>query len=260
MLITLKDMLKKASEEGYGVIITRCNHSGEVEAALQAAEAAKASIVLELRPDPIDIRNPSDYGIWLKKCCESAAVPVTLSMEPEGSEEGVAEAISMGVTNISLYEGPGRRPLSVHQLRALAEKVHTAGCSCAGKLGDREHPVDPDAAAAYVQESGIDCLAAELVIRDESGPHVDIPRLKTLREALGTDCPLILHGGFGLTLEQYGEACACGAAALNISKDLWKAGRDRVQTENWDPFCSAVMAIEEALNDLITVSGSRNRA
>ncbi|MBQ9268664.1 MAG: class II fructose-bisphosphate aldolase [Oscillospiraceae bacterium] len=260
MLVTLKDILEKASREGYGVVITRCNHSGEVRAALGAAEAKKSPIVLELRPDPIDIRNRADYAVWLRKCCESASVPVALSAEPEGTEEAVKAALDLGVTSISIHEGPRRQPLSAEQVRTLTEMVHAAGCSCAGMLGDKEHPVEPDMAAAFVKETGIDCLAAELVIRDKAGSHVDLPRLIAVREALGTSCPIILHGGFGLTNVQYGEACSSGAAALNISKDLWKAGRDRVQAENWDPFCSSVMAIEEALKELISAAGGENRA
>lgn len=255
MLVTMKEILGKAAREGYGVVITRCNHSGEVEAALSAAEAKGAPIVLELRPDPIVIRNRSEYGAWLRSCCETARVPVALSVEPEGTVEAVQAALAMGTTSISLHDGPQRRPLSVAELRELTALAHGAGCSCVGKLGDKEHPVEPDAAAAFVRDTGVDCLAAELVLRDAQGPHVDVQRLKAVREALGAGCPIILHGGFGLTLEQYGEACANGAAALNISKDLWKAGRDRVQKENWDPFCSSVMAIEEALEALIAAAG-----
>ena len=52
MLVTLKDILEKASREGYGVVITRCNHSGEVRAALGAAEAKKKPHCTGASPGP----------------------------------------------------------------------------------------------------------------------------------------------------------------------------------------------------------------
>ena len=259
MLATVKNLLETASQSRYGVVITRCNHSGEVTAALSAAEGKKAPLVLELRPDPIQTPNLGDYAVWLRKCCESAPVPVALSAETAGTEEAVQAALALGVSSISIYEGPERQPLSAGQVCLLAETIHKAGCTCVGKLGDKTHPVDPEAALTFVRETGIDCLAAELTVREGAILRVDIPRLRALRDALDADCPIVLHGGFGLTNAQYNEACTNGVSALNLSKDLWKAGRDRVHAENWDPFCSSVLAAAETLESLIVAAGGENR-
>ena len=80
---------------------------------------------------------------------------------------------------------------------------------------------DPCTVAPYVQETGVDVLAvafgtAHGVYRGE--PHLDLDLLRDLRAC--TDIPLAMHGGSGLSAEQFRGAIAAGVSKINVFTEL----------------------------------------
>ena len=85
----------------------------------------------------------------------------------------------------------------------------------------------PKEAVSFVKETGVDALAIAIGTAHgayKSKPKLDIERLKEIRAVL--DTPLVLHGGSGLSDDDFRNTIQNGIAKVNIFTDLCVAGQD----------------------------------
>ena len=83
----------------------------------------------------------------------------------------------------------------------------------------------PEQAVSFIGQTGVDALA--IAIGTAHGaykhkPKLDIERLRQIRAA--TDVPLVLHGGSGLSDQDFRNTVQAGIAKVNIFTDLCVAG------------------------------------
>ena len=230
MLITMKEMLDRASKENYGVAAPNVAHELDARAVLQAAEMMNAPIILDVAygatPDIIF------YGKYLTQLADKAAVPVAINLDHGGTyEEGVA-AIAAGFTSIMVDRSTLPYEENVAQVRELVKVAHALNVSVEAELGhvgqgasyaaDRDAGLTkPEQAVQYIKDTGIDMLA--VAIGTAHGeyvgtPHIDFDRLVEIKKATN-GFPLVLHGGSGSGDENLKKACQL----VNIYTDLAKA-------------------------------------
>jgi len=97
----------------------------------------------------------------------------------------------------------------------------------------------PEEAQEFVKETGIDLFAPAVgnihgMIRG-GNPKLDIERIKNIREASGV--PLVLHGGSGITDEEFKQAILAGISIIHINTELrlaYKQGIQKSLIENPD--------------------------
>lgn len=234
MLITMKEMLDRASKENYGVAAPNVAHELDARAVLQAAEMMNAPIILDVAygatPDIIF------YGKYLTQLADKAAVPVAINLDHGGTyEEGVA-AIAAGFTSIMVDRSTLPYEENVAQVCELVKVAHALNVSVEAELGhvgqgasyaaDRDAGLTkPEQAVQYIKDTGIDMLA--VAIGTAHGeyvgtPHIDFDRLVEIKKATN-GFPLVLHGGSGSGDENLKKACQLGINKVNIYTDLAKA-------------------------------------
>ncbi|PWM65876.1 MAG: hypothetical protein DBX61_09075 [Clostridiales bacterium] len=95
---------------------------------------------------------------------------------------------------------------------------------------------DPDEARIFYEKNGCDALAVAVGTAHgayKSAPKLDFERLKKISEAVAA--PLVLHGGSGLTDNDFRRSIENGVAKVNIFTDIncaaanaahdaWKSG------------------------------------
>ena len=234
MLITMKEMLDRASKENYGVAAPNVAHELDARAVLQAAEMMNAPIILDVAYDATpDI---IFYGKYLTQLAEKAAVPVAINLDHGSTyEEGVA-AIAAGFTSIMVDRSTLPYEENVAQVRDLVKVAHALNVSVEAELGhvgqgasyaaDRDAGLTkPEQAVQYIKDTGIDMLA--VAIGTAHGeyvgtPHIDFDRLVEIKKATN-GFPLVLHGGSGSGDENLKKACQLGINKVNIYTDLAKA-------------------------------------
>lgn len=97
----------------------------------------------------------------------------------------------------------------------------------------------PEESSEFVKETGVDLFAPAVgnihgMIRG-GNPKLDIERIKAIREAVGV--PLVLHGGSGITDEEFKQAIAAGISIIHINTELrlaYKQGLQKSLMENPD--------------------------
>ena len=140
----------------------------------------------------------------------------------------------------------------VQQVKAICELAHSKGVAVETELGilpcdlpDDEWAeeggfTDPDHAAAFVKETGVDLLAvscgnAHISLSDKQ--TLDIDHIKKVFEAV--QIPLVLHGGTGIEDESLVAAIQCGVAKVNygtvLKQAYLKAIREALVTDEVNP-------------------------
>ncbi|MFH0804461.1 MAG: ketose-bisphosphate aldolase [Candidatus Zambryskibacteria bacterium] len=100
--------------------------------------------------------------------------------------------------------------------------------------GIKEALTKPEEAKEFVEKTGIDLFAPAVgnihgMAKDRgiNFEKLDIERIKTIREAAGV--PLVLHGGSGITDEEFRAAIAAGISIIHINTELRLAYKQGLQ-------------------------------
>ena len=165
---------------------------------------------------------------------EDASVPVSLILDHGASFEHCVRALRWGFSDV-MYDG-SKLPLedNIATTRQVVLAAHAVGAGVEGDLGivgdgktyqsygaQQEGFTDPDTAERFVAETGVDFLAVAIGTAHgqyEGEPQLDLDLLARIEERVAV--PLVLHGGSGLSDEQFGAAAATAIGKINIFTDL----------------------------------------
>ena len=125
----------------------------------------------------------------------------------------------------------------------------------------------PEEAKAYIDATGVDALAIAIGTAHgvyKSKPQLNIERLKEIRNTV--DTPLVLHGGSGLSDDDFKNTVREGIAKVNIFTDLCLAGAEgfKAGLDQGMGYLEArnlkVSYIKEAVKRKMILFGSENKA
>lgn len=226
-LVGLKEILKGSIEGKYAVAaFDVCDHVFG-EAIIQGAEELGTPVIMMV----------GEYGFvdfdafypYLVERCRSAKVPVCLHFDHGPNYEACALAIRRGCTSV-MFDG-SQLPFeeNVAITKKVVEMAHACGVDVEGEIGcigsnedSIEGPgshviyTEPQDAVTFVERTGIDALAVAIgtvhgvYIRK---PQLDFPRLAKIRSMV--DIPLVMHGGSGLTDQNFADAVDNGMNKIN---------------------------------------------
>lgn len=239
----MNDVLFPAKAEGYGVGFFNAVNVEMARAIIETAEELGAPVMVgtaEILLPAMELERVAEYLIPM---AEKASVPVCVHYDHGLTFERCMEALKLGFTSIMYdcstapYEG------NVEKVARMVEICHAMGATVEGELGHvgdnagagkLEKPSDyftqPDAAENFVSRTGIDSLA--VAVGNAHGdyafpPKLDFERIRVISERTGI--PLVLHGGSGLSDDDFHKAVKLGVSKINIFTDIDKAGRAGVE-------------------------------
>jgi fructose-bisphosphate aldolase class II len=243
-LATMTKVLQPALESGYAVPGLVCLGWEDMRAYVAAAEAERAPVILQAGPaarahTPLPI-----LGRMFRHLAEGASVPVVAHLDHGHTVEECRAALDEGFTSV-MIDGSGLPfAQNVDLTAAAAELAHSAGASCEGEIGYVGHlggtasrGTDPQEAARFAQETGIDAMAisiGNLHLQTWPGAELNLGQLRAI-EAV-TSVPLVLHGGSGIDpTERSRLAGTSRIAKINIGTELrmafGKALRDELDRD-----------------------------
>ncbi len=245
-LVDMHDMLKHAYRNGYAVGGFEPMSLDFLEAIVEAAENCRAPVILNLVEFHFGHYDFELVMAAAEKAARRATVPVALHLDHGGSLAAAVRAINLGCNSVMLDASHDPFPSNVAQTRQVVEMAHGCGVAVEGELGyDAGMPGEGEEAArhagetsytsveeakAFVERTGVDCLAVSIGTvhgRVRGRSKLDIERLKRINEAL--KIPLVIHGGSGLSDEQYRKLIAHGVARINYSTALGDIAGNRLR-------------------------------
>ncbi len=241
-LVDMRDMLNHAYRNGYAVGGFELTSLDFLDAIIRAAENCRAPVILNLVEFHFEHYDFELIMAAAEKAARRATVPVALHLDHGRSPGSVVRAINLGCNGVMLDASHESFPNNVAQTRQVVETAHGCGVTVEGELGyDAGMPADGEEAGessytsieeakAFVARTGVDCLAVSIGTvhgRVRGRSKLDIERLRRINEAV--KIPLVIHGGSGLSDEQYRKLVAHGVARINYSTALSDTAAERIR-------------------------------
>ena len=277
-LYTMKEILADAREKRYGVGFFNATNLEMVRAYIRAAEECASPIIIGTAEALIPYSSFETIVPVMIAEAHKTRVPVAIHLDHTYTWDVLMLALKAGFGSI-MYDGT-REPSHADNVRKsadLAKICHAMGVGLECELGSvggltdgegREDAMvytDPDDAQAFVEQTGADFLAVSIGTQHgvyKATPKLDIPRLKEIRSKV--DVPLVLHGGSGLSDDDFRSTIAGGVSKINVYTDIILAGRKALlenPSENYADAClRAETAMFEACVKKLRLFGSEGRA
>jgi len=265
-LVDMGDLLRHAYGHQYAVGAFDLVSLDFLEGIVRAAERCRAPVILSLAESHFECYDFEVTMPAVEAAARRAGVPVAVHLDHGASLASAQRAIALGCNGVMVDASAEPFEENVSRTAAVVAMAHACGVPVEGELGyvagvegeDAEkHPGEvvytlPDEAAAYVRHTGVDFLAVSIGTvhgRMRGTPRLDFDRLAALDRALGI--PLVIHGGTGLTDDQFRRLVDHGVTKINYYTALADAAGARIRLNaDSDPrggFTALTRGVAEAI-------------
>ena len=257
-LITLKEILRTAEEKRYGVGAFNVDCHDTVEGVLNAAEKRRAPVIINLAEVHYEAAGKDQFIPYLFDRVTRSPIPIVVNLDHGYTYDSAIKAIHLGYSSVMFDGSKLSYEENIRQTKEIVKVAHTAGVSVEAELGrvvglegelgaaiaaDRGAFTDPDEALNFVEETGIDALAVSIgtvhgVFKGE--PELDFELLERLNKKISI--PLVLHGGSGLSADDFKKAIYYGIRKINVYTSLYKAALEDIKNQLADEHFNSTFA------------------
>lgn len=241
MLVTLNEILTDAQEKKCAVGAFNTPNLECVIAVLNAAEKLHVPVILSHAELHENVAPLAVIGPVMIQAATNAKVPVCVHLDHCETLSYMEQALELGFTGV-MYDGStlsyADNAANTKKAVAMAKKYGANVEAEIGTLASREGgaaasagPVytDPELAVRFCRETGIDALAPSFGTAHgiyKSKPVLDLERVRVISGMTGL--PLVMHGGSGVSEEDYRTAIRNGIRKINYYSYMSKAGASAV--------------------------------
>ncbi len=243
MLVNLRHMLSSAKEGGYGVGFFNAVNVEMARAIIETAEQLHAPVIVGTAEVLLSATPLDTVASYLLPMAREAAVPVCVHYDHGLTFEKCMEALRLGFTSVMYDCSTASYEENIARVAEMVKIAHAMGATVEGELGHvgdnagagkLENPsdyyTDPGMAKEFVEKTGVDALA--VAVGNAHGdyafpPKLDFERIKQI--STETNLPLVLHGGSGLSDDDFRRAVGIGISKINIFTDIDKAGKRGIE-------------------------------
>ena len=229
MLVNMKELLKDAQYGNYAVGSFSVANMEMVLGVLKAARELSAPVILQiaevrLKQSPLEIIGP-----LMVAAAENADTPVAVHFDHGKTEEKIKQALDLGFTSV-MFDG-SHLPLdeniaTTKRIIDIAGKYNASveaeiGCVGGSEDGSEDIAINctkPQDAVRFESETGVDALA--IAIGNAHGNYKDVPKLRfDILQKVNemTNTPLVLHGGTGISPDDFVKCSKNGIKKINIA-------------------------------------------
>lgn len=278
-LVSMRQLLDHAAEYGYGLPAFNVNNLEQMRAIMEAADQVNAPVIVQASAGARKYAGaPFLRHLILAAVEEFPHIPVVMHQDHGTSPAVCQRAMQLGFSSVMMdgsLGSDGKTPTdyayNVHVTRAVVEAAHACGVSVEGEIGclgsletgtageedgigaegvldHSQLLTDPEEAARFVQDTGVDALAIAIgtshgaykFSRKPSGDVLRIDRIKEIHARI-PNTHLVMHGSssvpqewlavinefggaipetYGVPVEEIVEGIKHGVRKVNIDTDL----------------------------------------
>lgn len=274
MLATLNEVMKIAEDRKIAIGSFNTPNLESLLAVVQAAEELDLPVIIQFAQCHEPWIPLAVIGPVMMEAARRSTVPVCVHLDHGETLEYLQQALNLGFTGI-MFDGS---VLSYEEnlentKKAVMMAVRTGASVEAelGSMGRRESGAgedtgaedetkiytDPEMAKVFVEETGIDELACSFGTTHGiylTEPKLDFDVVRNVRR-LTNGIPVVMHGGSGVSREDYRKAIEAGVRKINYFTYMDKAGgqaaAEYVRTVEKGPvfFSSVSMASRDAMKE-----------
>ncbi len=283
-VVSLKETLDRAFAERYGVPAINIVNDLSIQAVLQAAAEERSPLIIQTSVKTVKMYGRDRLQAIFSTFARDVDVPVSLHLDHCPDRSVISSCLEAGWNSVLFDAHELDVAENLRQTTEVVEEARRSGASVEGEiegiqgveddLGSDEASVQQslEVAVDFIKRTGVDCFAPAIGNAHgqySSAPVLDHQRVSDLVDATGI--PMALHGGTGLSKEQFQDLISRGCAKVNISTALKEAFmkssleflRGAEQKGKWDPpslFKHQSAAVVEMAREHMRLFGSSGRA
>ncbi|WP_077612530.1 class II fructose-bisphosphate aldolase [Clostridium sp. Marseille-P2415] len=228
-LVKMKELLNQASEKSRAVGAFSVGNLEMVKGAVKAAEEMNAPIILQIAEVRLPYSPLALMGPMMVEAAKNAKVGIAVHLDHGKTVKVLKQALDYGFTSVMMdgstlpFEENIAKTLEAANLAreygaTVEAELGLVGGSEDGSTDEGIRCTNPGDARTFCERTGVDALA--VAIGNAHGNYPVAPRLAfDVLKAIDqkTDVPLVLHGGTGITPEDFRKAIGLGIRKVNIA-------------------------------------------
>ncbi len=228
-LVKMSTLLADAQKNGYAVGSFSVANMEMVLGVIRALEETKSPAIIQIAEVRLNHSPLELIGPLMVAAAKNANVPVAVHFDHGKTKEKIKQALDLGFTSV-MFDGShlpfDENAAMTAEIKALANE-YNADCEgeigCVGGSEDGSEDIainctSPVQAAEFFEKSRVDALA--VAIGNAHGNYKETPKLRfdILEKTVSlVPVPLVLHGGTGISPEDFRKCISLGIHKINIA-------------------------------------------
>jgi len=282
-LVNLTAILPKAKADDYAVGAFNVFDQLSMKAVVEAAAELNSPVIIQVLTPVAQFFGPVSIAHWMQALTKQhPRIPIVLHLDHGKDLNLITRCIESGWNSVMIDASDLPLDDNINRTKGVIEKARAAGVSVEGEVGcifaatekqsvreSADHLATSDSCRLYCFETLVDALAP--AIGTAHGLYVDAPNIncdRLLEIGQTTDVPLVIHGGTGLSTQDFRNLIRCGASKINIATQIYmqycQTMRAFTQShpQSNDPlqfFAAATDDLKQRVKELIRVFGCADR-
>jgi ketose-bisphosphate aldolase len=279
-----RDVMLAAASGGYAVPAVNIVDDLSLRALCRAAEDAASPVIVQTSVKTVRSLSAEYLATAFARAVRDVSVPVALHLDHCPDRQVITECLNCGWDSVLFDASDRPYDAALSETREVVAEARAAGASVESEIENIAGVEDDIGAdeqgglytvsqvAGFVTASGCDFFAPAVGTAHgmyAKSPQLDPERARQIAQA--TAVPLVLHGGTGLTVEQFHDFIQAGCHKVNLSTTLkhayMRSALEHLQiaerTQTWDPpalFAHISDAVSDDARRYFTWFGSEGRA
>ncbi len=283
-VVPTKEILDRAFAERYGVAAFNILDDLTIDAVLAAAEEERAPVIIQTSVKTVRAYGRDRLIAVLHAMARDVSVPVAMHLDHCPHRDVISECLESGWNSVLFDAHELDVAENLRQTTEVVAEARRHGAHVEGEIEGIEGVEDDigsdeastlqslEVAVDFIKTTGVDVFAPAIGNAHgqyKRAPKLDHQRVTDLVEATGV--PMALHGGTGLSPDQFRDLIARGCAKVNISTAIKEAymrsGLEHLKVaeekDKWDPptlFAHQREAVMKVAREHIALFGGSGRA
>ena len=279
-----KDIVDRAFADRYGVAAFNILDDLTIDAIIAAAEEERAPVIIQTSVKTVRAYGRDRLIAVFKAFAQDASVPVAVHLDHCPYRDVISDCLQAGWNSVLFDAHELEIADNLKQTVEVVAEARKVGAAVEGEIEGIEGKEDDigsdeasklqslETAVDFIKKTGVDVFAPAIGNAHgqyKKAPKLDHQRVSDLVEATGT--PMALHGGTGLSDDQFRDLISRGCSKVNISTAIKEAymrsGLEHLKEaeakNKWDPptlFAFQRDAVIEAARHHIKLFGGSGRA
>ena len=263
MLVNLKEILETANKNSIAIGSFNTPNLTSLQAVISAAEEMNQPVIIMHAQvhEEMGLCKMDEIAPIMVMFAQKAKVPVCVHLDHGTDLDYVVRGMELGFTSV-MYDGSNlSTEENIKNTIFTVERASSLGISVEAEIGsmgaregggssDASIYTDPDAARMFVEKTGIDALACAFGTAHgfyATAPKLDFERLSKINSLI--DVPIVMHGGSGVSTEDYKEVIKRGVRKVNYYTYMAKSGANAVAGKEYSQFHDILTDAREAMKE-----------
>ena len=250
MLANMRNLLKEADSRGTAIGCFNATGLENILAVIAAAEKLHTPVMIQFAQahEEEHLMTLDVIGPVMMDAARRASVPVGVHLEHAVELVYIRKALELGFTSVMFDGSDLPYDENILLTRRAVELARKYGASVEAEIGvmagitlnnqkiaedrslEEKMYTDPKAARQFAESTGIDCLACTFGTVHgfyKSAPRLNFELVEELYRTLPV--PIVMHGGSGISREDYRRVIRAGVRKINYYTYMAKAGGEAAE-------------------------------